>query len=357
MSLPFWRPVPSDAAPETLDGECALFYSNVEPKRAIVGRFRLMAQKEHLEARFDFVVPVTLEFTWLPVADLDTKRPEVHPVVAAELGKHIAWLLRTGDYSSLVIPPLEFAWPRKRWRARLLRSLSAAFVMLAAFVIVGYLLTVPALVFTAPLLAVVAWALTWVVGNPRSPGNVLLAGDDEIDPDTLLDYAKRRALGERPSAERSDQRRAAIDARVESVREEYTQHLTDIVYRIENSALFDSAVPATASYQTALIRFDDAVAADVPLQQLDDIAAEVEIAYAVARDHAETVGIAHLPATARPSAERAAKAARLAARASTEGERVASLQQVVKILDSLALYYLPTIDAETLAIEPPRGAG
>ena len=40
---------------------------------------------------------------------------------------------------------------------------------------------------------------------------------------------------------------------------------------------------------------------------------------------------------------RAGKAAHLAAGAATEGERQASLAQVKRILDSLALYYLPTI--------------
>ena len=37
----------------------------------------------------------------------------------------------------------------------------------------------------------------------------------------------------------------------------------------------------------------------------------------------------------------------------TEGEREASLTQVRRILGSLALYYLPTIEAETLSLEAP----
>ena len=63
-----------------------------------------------------------------------------------------------------------------------------------------------------------------------------------------------------------------------------------------------------------------------------------------ARANADTLGLDHLPVTARDDARRAAGAARLAAGAATEAERAAANAQVVRILGSLALYYLPDVD-------------
>jgi len=64
--------------------------------------------------------------------------------------------------------------------------------------------------------------------------------------------------------------------------------------------LFDPVVPRTAAFERALVEFDDD-----------------------------------------PSSERAVKAARLVVGAGTEGERDAAIGQLQRILDSLALYYLP----------------
>ncbi|WP_040282984.1 hypothetical protein [Tessaracoccus massiliensis] len=76
----------------------------------------------------------------------------------------------------------------------------------------------------------------------------------------------------------------------------------------------------------------------------------MELTFNVAQANAERLGLEHLPEGARSDARRAGKAARLAAGATTPGERQASLAQVKRILDSLALYYLPTL-VERLAIE------
>ena len=73
-------------------------------------------------------------------------------------------------------------------------------------------------------------------------------------------------------------------------------------------------------------------------------AAEVQLAFDAARANAERLGLNHLPLTARDDAGRAAKAVRLARRASTDGEREAAMAQAHKLLESLALYYLPTPD-------------
>ncbi|WP_296135734.1 hypothetical protein [uncultured Tessaracoccus sp.] len=171
-----------------------------------------------------------------------------------------------------------------------------------------------------------------------------------ITMETILPYVLTREQGKlwvSPTA--GADRRQLTFQRVDAIRERHLELREDIAYRIECSALFDPAVPATAEFEAALVRFDD-VTDQTPTDELDALASEVEVSFNVAQANAERLGIAHLPEEARGDARRAGKAARLAAGASTEGERQASLSQVRRILDELALYYLPRLD-ETLAIE------
>lgn len=132
----------------------------------------------------------------------------------------------------------------------------------------------------------------------------------------------------------------AAHARVARVKEALGELTTDVLYRIERSALFDSSVPLTRQFQLLLMRWDDE-APKLGAVALDRLSFEIELAFDTARDHAETVGLAHLPSTARPAARRALKGARLARRATSDGERAAALTQVQRLLASLALYYLP----------------
>lgn len=171
--------------------------------------------------------------------------------------------------------------------------------------------------------------------------------------ETIHPYALSLEQGELwvPPTRGADRRQLAFQ-RVDAIRTAYLELREDIAYRIESSALFDPAVPATAAFEEALVRFGDVTDA-TPTPELDDHATEVELAFNTARANAERLGLEHLPEDARAEGRRAGKAARLAAGASTEGEREASLTQVRRILDSLALYYLPTLD-EKLAIAPPR---
>ena len=67
----------------------------------------------------------------------------------------------------------------------------------------------------------------------------------------------------------------------------------------------------------------------------------LRLAFVLARQHAERVGIRHAAPEFRDGLRRAVKAARLVVGAGTEGERDAALGQLQRILDSLALYYLP----------------
>ena len=185
----------------------------------------------------------------------------------------------------------------------------------------------------------------------RRPTRILNPGEYQLDGNTIVEYAKSRLAGNRPTVRRHEDRRAAALRRADEIKAEYGELLSDIVYRIDHPALFDTAVPATEQFQVAMVRLDNALG--FPLEALEDAVNELEISYSLARDHAETVGAGHLPEDARDAARRASKAARLAASATTEGEREASLTQVRRILGSLALYYLPTIEAETLSLEAP----
>lgn len=208
--------------------------------------------------------------------------------------------------------------------------------------------------FVGPNATVVAippikWARHGLFRN--RPTRILNPGEYELDGSNIVAYARTRLTGETPTVRTSRDRRAVALNRVDEIKEEYGELLSDIVYRIDYPALFDTAVPATEQFQTALVRLDQA-GENPPLDTLESLVNDLEISYSVARDNAETLGARHLPEHARDDARRASKAARLAANAGTEGERLASLAQVRRILGSLALYYLPTVDDETLAIEP-----
>lgn len=120
---------------------------------------------------------------------------------------------------------------------------------------------------------------------------------------------------------------------MERIRGEYGRLRGDLIYRVECPALFDPVVPRTAAFERALVEFDD----DPSSERAD----RVELAFVLARQHAERVGIRHAAPEFRDGLRRAVKAARLVVGAGTEGERDAAIGQLQRILDSLALYYLP----------------
>lgn len=129
---------------------------------------------------------------------------------------------------------------------------------------------------------------------------------------------------------------------VARIRREYAQLRSDLLYRLENPALFDPEVPTTAAFEEALVEFETC-----PSRAAAD---RVEIRFQVARDNAERMGLRHVARGARDEVAKAAKVARLAAGASSDGERAAALARLQRILDSLALHYLP-IRVEQLAID------
>lgn len=135
---------------------------------------------------------------------------------------------------------------------------------------------------------------------------------------------------------------------VEQVKQEYGELLADIVYRIERPAMFDPAVATTRAFTTAMIEWDNS-GPTMTSSELAALAARIRLSFDTARTHAETVGMDHVPAQARKDVERAAKAARLAASSKSRSERASALEQAMRILQSLRLYYMPT-KAEAEAI-------
>lgn len=129
---------------------------------------------------------------------------------------------------------------------------------------------------------------------------------------------------------------------VDDVKEEYGRLLSDIVYRIENPALFDPHEPTSKEFTLALLQWDnnDGVVGD---DERRDLARRVRATFTAARANAERIGMRHLPEQYRDRAGTALKAARLATdKGATESERETALRRAVEILDELALYFLPT---------------
>lgn len=147
----------------------------------------------------------------------------------------------------------------------------------------------------------------------------------------------------------ADPSATAAQARIDAVKAAYGELAADIAYRIECSALFDTSAPLTRQYELLMLRWEDDRARLSP-DDLERLAREVSLAFDTARGHAEAVGLTHLPTTAHADAGRAIKAAHLAKNAATDGERTAAMAQVVRLLDSIALYYLPPADEAPLML-------
>ncbi|MCB0887135.1 MAG: hypothetical protein KDB41_10210 [Propionibacteriaceae bacterium] len=193
------------------------------------------------------------------------------------------------------------------------------------------------------LLAPVLLSYEWVDEVAARRGRRPVAEREMERGTSLADFLA--ALPPRPDPRRENQERVA------EVRAVYGRMLADVAYRIENAALFDSAVETTRQFETALAMWSD-VAPTTPDDEVRRRAAMVALTFDTARAHAETVGLAHLPQQARDRARRAAGAARLARAATTDAEQAAAQDQVVRILRSLALYYLPDPDRLPRAIAP-----
>lgn len=142
---------------------------------------------------------------------------------------------------------------------------------------------------------------------------------------------------------------ALAHRQVSEAKESYGALASDIIYRIENAALFDPSVELTKQYHLLLMRWEDE-GPRLSAEEAKRLALEIRLAFDTARRHAESVGMSHLPRTARATAARAVKAAHLARSATTDGERAVATSHVVRLLGTLTLYYLPRPDEVPMMI-------
>lgn len=333
MTLRQWQPVPHRTQINGIGLDSVLVFAEGSTEGIVLSSQRWVSD--------------SVKVTWASTRDLNA--PQTREYAPATRLVHVAADLLGpvedgAELTILAMPTVRWPGPRPYpWAAVAAAALAASLGVLVGLGDEAWVYMVLAVV------AVVGLSLFWQGRRSRQPARVLAAGRLALDGPDLVEYARARLAGERPGS--SADRLEEATARVADIREEFGALTSDIVYRIDHPALFDTAVPTTGQFHAALMRFDDAHS--LPISAVEDLAADVEVAYSLARDHAETIGQAHLPEAARDGARRAAKAARLAAGAATEHERAASLAQVQRILESLALYYLPTIDSATMAIEPP----
>lgn len=151
--------------------------------------------------------------------------------------------------------------------------------------------------------------------------------------------------------------RAAVTGAVTTgneVLDTYSNLLSDIVYRIENPALFDDAVPTTRRFTLAILAWEDAGEKERPAA-----AAQLRASFEAARQYAEGVGLGHYSEADRAAGRRLLAASRVAVdEGATAGERSAARRRIVELLGSLALYYLPEVDPDRPElVRAPRQLG
>lgn len=336
MKRPFWEPISLDLELRDLTGSTLLALAHDDALIIDLEQGYFTEPPSFAAMRVAMPHWVTVEY-WRPSkawskANLMYERPtKLREMLSGRLNAHTV----------MVIPRVR-TLPNQRGRIATL--LTGAFAVLFLTLLIS--LAVPPLAVT--IIAALLIPTLVCRSRPDATPHIVVAGQRPLALDEAVHYGRARLDGRRPEVVRRDDRARSAEERVARIRASYGEAKLDIVRRIEQPALFDQAAPATAAFLEALAKYEDAGSLD----ERERAAADVEMTYSVALDHAKAVGLNHLPEHARDAGRRAAKAARLAAQAATGGERDASLQQVKRILDSLALYYLPTLD-EQLAVEPP----
>lgn len=244
----------------------------------------------------------------------------------------------------IVVPPVQSENPAvPGWLWRLTGGLAAAGLLAAAITDLWPILGI----------TIALTLLLFIVLRPRGVTHSIASLDGmPLTFETIADYARRRSDGESPRAVAGADGGAAR-RRVEEIREEYGRRKLDIVARIDAPALFDDAAPTTASFLEALWQYD-AVGDEVPGPERERLASAVEVAWAVAVQHAETTGWHHAPEDKRSDLRRASKMAHLVVESPNEGERSASLHQLRRLLLEVGLSYLPTLDEIPALAAPER---
>lgn len=132
------------------------------------------------------------------------------------------------------------------------------------------------------------------------------------------------------------------ERQVLAVKEAYGRLRTDLTYRVEHPALFDTECPDTEPFNLALVEWDT-TQRHLTLADRWALASRVVTTFQQARHHAEQVGMKHLPRPQRRVVRRAAKALRIASDPyATPTERDTALRRATELLDGLVLHYLPS---------------
>lgn len=193
----------------------------------------------------------------------------------------------------------------------------------------------------APRLAAVPGGLRWVFPLVLTLGILYIARQGLFTTTRLVYRTSRRRWELDDLAAIADQSDLA-ERQVLAVKEAYGRLLTDLSYRVEHPALFDTDCPDTEPFSLALVEWDTTQRHLTPADRRA-LASRVAATFQHARHHAERVGMEHLPKPQRRVVRRAAKALRIASDPhATSKERDAALQWAVKLLDGLVLHYLPS---------------
>lgn len=333
---PQWRGVPVDAALADLIGRSFLVADD--------DRFGDAAAVSVEEAPLSAMATVTLAF-------LDGEEParSVSAPRSQSLGEAVRAALDLTPTRAMEVPGIRWSAPARRLPGPMSAVALVAPVATIAFVLA--LSAGPRFAAVAGAVLSILVAVLWLVGRSSSRQRTEVLGPElkHVLPTSealaLLGSQHSAAIPapDHPERPEPDPAPASARARIDDLKAAYGALLSDVVYRIENSSLFDNAVPLTRDFNLLLMRWDEE-SRDLPAVELSALARQVELAFETARRHAETVGLGHLPQTARADGARAAKAARLARRSPSEGERRAALAQASRLLSSLALYYLPAPD-------------
>lgn len=326
-----WQPVPLEATIGFLVGE-NLAISGIGPD----GRRTLVLVK---------VTPRRAGTVWVWVSDTATRTPMPRAIrsVTDETVTLRAAVLAHCDVEafSAATVPHKVKWPSDvaRTRTNLWFLLGALASLIAMIVLIVVDLPAVAMAFMVPTVMMGLMGRKQGGTSVNPPAAILSPSSSQTGFGFTSEVLPSTVLARIPPPETA----AGVSPaeRVGVVKARYGAKLSDIVYRIENSALFDPSVPETQRFQVALLAWDE----NSP--DAEHLADEVERAFDEALRTAEKRGLDHLPETARDPARRAAKAATVAVSDAPPAEREAAAKRVAEILNSLALFYLPVVDPST----------
>lgn len=327
--LTLWQRIDRKKLLHDLDGRAVLVVRH-EDGTGVLMKFRHNAAKAW---RATAVTTVDTRRPWLVRTRLHKPTHPIQKVLPHPIGVDI-----------VAMPQWDIA-PWAKW----LRFMAAAFLSVGASALALFL-GAPA--YTPIIVTAVLVPLLMIVLPNVGPVRVRSLDQLPLDASNVVDYASRRLAGVHPETLEEVPHRQNVLGRIADIRAEYGALQLDVLHRIEHPALFDGSAPSTARFLAALVRTDDATP-DTPIGTLEQLAAQLEITFATAKQHAATAGITHLPEDKRDDARRAAKAAHLARETVSDGERRAARTQLNRILKDLGLHYMPASD-QPEALEPPR---